>query len=289
MIMNYVTQIRTKVGIHAMKKSSNIFDGSYKSIYQGNGLDFENLREYIPGDSIRDIDWKASSRSGKVLVKRYIAEKKHNIMVVYDTGRRMTGHTKGMQVKRELTRDIGGVLSFLAAQNGDSVGAIYNHNSMIKYFQLKTGLSNVEMILTKYDKEKFDDYDADIEKSLEYIIRNIRRRMIIFIVTDAYGIRSISDNMLKKLAFGHDVFVISVGDAGMTEGVAYDVKTGAYIPKYISGNKKLMAMESKLRQSIDEENSKKLIKYKIGTVEIHSEEEVVAKVIELLGGHKKCQ
>ena len=52
---------------------------------------------------------------------------------------------------------------------------------------------------------------------------------------------------------------------------------------------KLMAMESKLRQSIDEENSKKLIKYKIGTVEIHSEEEVVAKVIELLGGHKKCQ
>ena len=80
MIMNYVTKIRAKVNIYASRKSSNLFDGSYKSVYQGNGLDFENLREYIPGDNIRDIDWKASSRSGKMLVKRYVAERKHNIM-----------------------------------------------------------------------------------------------------------------------------------------------------------------------------------------------------------------
>ena len=73
MKMNYVAKIRAKVSISANKKTSNLFDGSYKSVYQGNGLDFENLREYNPGDSIRDIDWKATSRSGKVLVKIYIA------------------------------------------------------------------------------------------------------------------------------------------------------------------------------------------------------------------------
>jgi uncharacterized protein (DUF58 family) len=84
---SYITKIRAKISIHANKKTSDIFDGTYKSVYQGNGMDFENLREYIPGDSIRDIDWKASSRSGKVLVKRYIAEKKHNKPIyVHQTG-----------------------------------------------------------------------------------------------------------------------------------------------------------------------------------------------------------
>ena len=187
MIMNYVTQIRAKVGIYAKKKSSNIFDGSYRSIYKGNGMDFENLREYIPGDSLRDVDWKASSRSGKILVKRYVAEKKHNIMVVYDTGKKMCAHTNGMQIKRKLALNVGGVISFLAEKNGDNVGAIYNRNTMIQYFQLRTGLMNVERILTQYDREDFANYDTDIEKSLEYIIKNVRRKMILFVITDSVG------------------------------------------------------------------------------------------------------
>lgn len=109
MKMKYVSKIRAKINICTNKKSSNLFDGSYKSIYEGNGLDFENLREYNPGDNIRDIDWKATSRSGKMLVKRYIAEKKHNMMVVFDTGKRMTAHTESMQVKKEVALNIGGV------------------------------------------------------------------------------------------------------------------------------------------------------------------------------------
>ena len=76
MINDYVGKIRRKVSIYSKNKTSNLFDGSYKSVYQGNGMDFENLREYIPGDNIRDIDWKATARGNKVLVKRYVAEKK---------------------------------------------------------------------------------------------------------------------------------------------------------------------------------------------------------------------
>ena len=73
---NHIIKIKAKVSVYAKKKTSNIFDGSYKSIYTGNGLDFENLREYIPGDNIRDIDWKASARNKNLLIKQYIAEKK---------------------------------------------------------------------------------------------------------------------------------------------------------------------------------------------------------------------
>lgn len=288
MIMNYVTQIRAKVSIYARKKSSNIFDGSYKSIYQGNGLDFENLREYIPGDSIRDIDWKASSRSGKVLVKRYIAEKKHNIMVVYDTGRKMCAHTKCLQIKKKLALYVGGVLSYLAAKNGDNVGALYNKNGKIQYFQLRTGLENIEEILTKYDREDFSFYNADLEKSLDYLIKNIRRRMIVFVISDAFGIKSVNETTLRKLSYQHDVFFIKIGDASLTEGEAFDVEKNAYIPDFITNNPKLISMEKEIREKIDVENEKKLLQHRIVSIEVDREEDIVEKVIELLGGHKNA-
>ena len=247
MIMNYVTKIRAKVNIYASKKSNNLFDGSYKSIYQGNGLDFENLREYIPGDSIRDIDWKASSRSGKVLVKRYIAEKKHNIMIVFDTGKKMTAHTKEQEIKRNVALNVGGIFGYLAAKNGDNVGAIYNRNGYIQYHPLRTGLHNIERILTAYDKEKFEEYESDLEKSLEYIVKNINRRMVVFIISDAMGIRDVSDSTLKRLVVQHDVLFVRIGDADCTDGTSYNLDRDAYIPEFITGNKMLMRMEQEAK------------------------------------------
>lgn len=286
MKMNYVTHIRAKLSIYSNKKSSSIFDGSYKSIYQGNGYDFENLREYNPGDSIRDIDWKATSRSGKVLVKRYIAEKRHNIMVVFDTGKSMSAHTDCMQVKKDIALCAGGMIGYLAAQNGDNVGAIYNRNGKIQFYPFRTGLANIEKILTEYDREVFDDYETDIEKALEYIIRNIKRKMILFVVTDAMGIANISQNTLKKLVYQHNVLFISINDAKLTDGKAFDVDKNSYIPDFISGNKELLKMEQEIRKKLKEDNEKKLLQNRIVSTSIDCEEEMVDKIIELLGGHK---
>lgn len=286
MNMNYVTKIRAKVSISSNKKTSNIFDGSYKSVYQGNGLDFENLREYTPGDSIRDIDWKATSRSGKVLVKRYVAEKKHNIMIVFDTGKSMAAHTDSMQVKKDIALNAGGVIGYLAAKNGDNVGAIYNRNGKIQFYPFRTGLANIERILTEYDREVFDDYETDIEKTLEYIVRNIKRKMIMFVVTDAMGIANISQNTLKKLVYQHNVLFVSINDAKLTDGKSFDVGRDSYIPEFISGNKELLNMERNIRQKLYEDNERKLLKYRIVSTDIDCEEEIVDRIIELLGEHK---
>lgn len=281
---DYITKIRAKLSLYSRKKTSNIFDGSYKSIYQGNGLDFENLREYIPGDSIRDIDWKASSRSGKVLIKRYIAEKKHNVMLVFDTGKSMSAHTDSMDEKKVIALYAGGIIGYMAAKNGDNVGAIYNRNTMIQYFPFRTGLGNIERILTEYDREKFDDYDTDIEKTLDYIVRTINRRMIVIVITDAMGIANINHNTLKKLSYQHDVLFISINDATVSGSHAYDVEDDKYIPEYISQNKDLLEMQKNMRVNLETSNEKKLIQNRIVSTCIDSEEEVVEKIIELLGG-----
>ena len=66
---DYITRIKANVNIFATKKTSNVLDGTYVSVFMGRSMNFEDLREYVPGDSIRDIDWKSSSRSRSLLVK----------------------------------------------------------------------------------------------------------------------------------------------------------------------------------------------------------------------------
>lgn len=285
-MMNYITKIRAKISIHARKKTSNLFDGSYRSIYTGNGFDFENLREYIPGDSIRDIDWKASSRSRSLLVKRYVAEKEHNIMIVFDTGKKMLADTKELQSKKEIALYVGGIIGYLSAKNGDNVGAIYNKNGMVQYHRADDGLYNIERILTNYDKEDFSLCNCELEKSLDFIIKNIKRRMILFVITDASGIRSVEEDMLKKLTYRHDVLFISISDADVTSGLAYNMDKDVYIPAFIANNKQLMKIEQETKKRITEENERKLIRHQIVSTQIDNEDEIVDKVIELLERHK---
>ncbi len=286
MIYNYVTKIRGKISLFAKNKTTNIFDGSYKSVFQGNGMDFENLREYIQGDNIKDIDWKATSRSGKVLVKRYIAEKKHNIMLVFDTGKKMSAFTDALEEKKELALNAGGTIGYLAAINGNNVGAVFNQAGMIQYHPLRTGLMNIERILTMYDREKLSDYNASLEKSIQYLVKYINRRMIVFIITDDMGIRDISEDSLKKLTYQHDVLFINISDARIGDKDAYSVEKGVYMPEFIASNENLKQLEEQTKAKLQEDNEDKLNRYRIVSTKIGSYKELVDRITELLGGHK---
>ena len=288
-MMKYVTKIKAKVNIHASKRTSALFDGSYKSIYTGNGFDFENLREYIPGDNIRDIDWKASSRSRNILVKRYIAERKHNVLLVFDAGKRMGGHTAALQLKKETALYVAGALGYMAGRNGDQIGSIYCCDGHVSYYPLRGGMQNLEHILARYDRQKLAEGNSepgDLEKSLRYIVKNLSRKMIVLVVTDMAGIREISDDTLKKLTYRNDVLFAGVSDASMTDERAYDMERSSYIPEFIVQDKKLRQMEKESRERIREENEKKLSKYRIAMTEIDSNEELAEKLTELLERHK---
>ncbi len=288
-MMKYVTKIKAKVNIHATKKTGALFDGSYKSIYTGNGFDFENLREYIPGDNIRDIDWKASSRSRNILVKRYVAERKHNVLFVLDVGKRMGGHTADLQLKKETALYVAGTLGYMAGRNGDQIGSIYCRDGHVSYHPLRGGMQHLEHLLAMYDRQKLAEGNSsqgDLEKSLNYVVKNLSRKMIVIVVTDMAGIHEIGEETLKKLTFMNDVLFVSVGDASMTDGKAYDMEKSAYVPDFIMQNKKLRQIEQEARSKIREENEKKLSKYRIVSTEIDSDEELAEKITELLERHK---
>ena len=286
MNMKYITKVKANLSIYTKKKTSNILDGSYNSIYRGKSMNFEDLREYIIGDNVKDIDWKASARSNKILIKQYIAEKKHNVLFILDSGKKMLADTKDLDSKKEVALMATGTIAYLIDKHGDSISAIYKGKENIKLFPFRTGLYNIEKILNSYERQI--DTENNIENLINYVLKFIKRRMIIFVITDIDGLNNISEETLRKLSLLHDVMFINVSDALMTGYNAFDVDKDCYIPDYILEDQKLKDIELDIKTKIYEETKEKFKKYKIITTTINKQKDIVNDVFKLLERRKNA-
>lgn len=286
MNMKYITKIKANLSIYTKKKTSNILEGSYNSIYKGKSMNFEDLREYVIGDNVKDIDWKASARSNKILIKQYIAEKKHNVLFILDTGKKMLADTKDLESKKEVALMATGTIAYLVDKHGDSVSAIYRAKENIRLFPFKNGLYNIEKILNSYEKEI--DSNNNLEELVEYVLKFIKRRMIVFVVTDIDGMSNISEETLRKLSLLHDVMFINISDALMTGYNAFDIDQNSYIPDYILEDEHLKEIELEVKTKIYEETKEKFKKYKIVTTTINQQKNIVNDVFKLLERRKNA-
>lgn len=299
MSKDYITRIKANVSIFATKKTSSVLDGTYRSIFMGRSMNFEDLREYVPGDSLRDVDWKASSRNRNLLmVKRYVADKKHNILLVLDTGAKMGADTATGSLKKDVALYTAGTISYLAYKNGDNIGALYNSDGLMRLHSFKTGLVNVQRILAEADAEILKDSnvgkrkknkrnDNSIGNTLNYIINHFQRKMIVFVITDMKGMDSVEEATIKRLTCRHDVLFVNVSDCKVADGKkSFDVDNECYIPSFVARNKRLSRLENARHAEITERGSRKLIKHGIPFETINSEDEIVEKIITLLEKHK---
>ena len=126
-----LAKIRARVALYTGRKSSNILDGDFVSVYRGRSLDFDDLREYAVGDNIKDIDWKSSSKTGKTLVRRFIAEKKHNVLFVVDSGAKFCADTSAGEDKGALAVDIFGTIAYLVDKHGDDFALMQDTDGVI--------------------------------------------------------------------------------------------------------------------------------------------------------------
>ena len=286
MDMKYITKVKANLYIYTKKKTSNILEGAYNSIYKGKSMNFEDLREYVIGDNVKDIDWKASARSNKILIKQYIAEKKHNVLFILDTGKKMLADTKDADSKKEVALMSIGTIAYLVDKHGDSIASIYRGKDKIKLFPFKTGLYNIERILTTYEKEI--ETENNLEELINYVLKYIRRKMIIFIITDIAGMSNISDKTLKKLSLLHDVTFINISDALMTGQNTFDIDQDTYIPNYILEDENVKNIELEIKTRIYKETKEKFKKYKIIATTINKQKDIVNDVLKLLERRKNA-
>ena len=284
MKLKYINKVKANISIYSTKKTSNILDGTYKSIYKGKSMNFENLRNYVINDDIKDIDWKSSTRTSTLLVKQFIAEKKHNIMLVIDTGIKMDADTDFHESKKEVALITAGTIGYIAIENNDYIGMIYSKEDKIEYKPFKYNLYNLEQYLYEYDIN-LSKQNKDINDSLEFICKNIPKKMIIFVITDLDGIEKIKTKTIKKLNLKNDVLIVNINDNYMFGDNIYDIADNKYMPSFLLKDAKMNAIEHEIKNNILMKNTNRFKKNNVSLVSISSIQQINYKIIELLKEH----
>ncbi len=290
MRFNYIEKIKANISIAASKKTTNLLEGLYCSVFKGQSLDFDDLRDYVVGDNYKDIDWKSSIRHGSLLVRRFVTFKKHNVLFVVDGGDKMLGETSDGEMKAVVALFILGTLGYLVNKNGDEIGAIYTKNDRIEMRNFKSNMAHLEMILNDLEKSLGTTSTKSVNQLLEYVVKNQKRRMIVVVISDLGGLDELDESMIKKIAINHDLLFIGIDDATMAEQgekerKKYDIDSKSLVPDFIARNREFAMQERRIRTQILNEKSLVLKKYRMTVGMIESKTKIPTRLIDLLERH----
>src|SRR3954464_7622188 len=110
---------------HFGRDTRGLLEGGRYALLHSRSMEFDDLRPYVPGDDVRDIDWKATARSGTVLIKRFVSEKHHKILLVADAGRNMSALTPSGESKRDVAAHVLGAVGLITLGRSDEIGMVY--------------------------------------------------------------------------------------------------------------------------------------------------------------------
>jgi uncharacterized protein (DUF58 family) len=187
----------------------DIVAGEYSSAFRGRGVEFAEVREYQPGDDVRTIDWNVTARLGSAYVKRYLEERELAVGFVVDfSASKRFGSRR--RTKGDLATEVCAVLALAAARNNDRVGALFFTDRIEQMITARKGRRHVLRIISDLLSFEPAGCATDLTGALTYLESVLRRRSVLFIVSDfmTSGYRS----ALGRLARKHDVIAIQLVD-----------------------------------------------------------------------------
>lgn len=215
--------------------SRGLLEGEHRSMFHGRSLEFDDLRPYILGDDVRDIDWRASARSSSVLVKRFVSYRQQRILAVADIGRNMLALAASGEPKQRVAVNAVGVVGLIANSKGDEMGLVYGDEHASGRMPNRRGEPHLEHMLERINSRDITASGrSSIAAQLRYVERNYRHRHIVFVVSDEPDLSDELDGEFRRLAARHSVYWITIKDAplvGVPElgGQGYDVDSGRSI------------------------------------------------------------
>lgn len=185
--------------------------GSYKSRFKGRGLEFEGYKDYTTSDDAQRIDWKASSRANKLLVKEYTEERNLNIFFLIDVSNSMV-YTTGRKLKAEYVGELISSLSFLMIKNRDHVGFAMFTDKIVKQQAPKGGtLQYYEIIDSLLNPQNYGG-DKDLRKALEFAFEYMKPKSMLILITDFIGLKPDWQELLKNNARRFDIITFMIRD-----------------------------------------------------------------------------
>ncbi len=209
-ILNSIRRIEIRSG----KLVNEIFAGQYSSVFKGRGMEFSEVREYLPGDDIRSIDWNVTARYGKPFVKKFVEERELTVMLLVDASGSQGFGTRS-KFKSELAAEIASVLAFSAIKNNDRVGMIIFTDRIEKVIRPKKGRNHILRLIREILYFKPEGKSTDIEVALEYLNELWRRKSVVFLLSDFKG-RNF-ERAVKITSRKHDLIAVRISDPAERE------------------------------------------------------------------------
>ena len=223
------------IQIYTNKAVNDILAGEYQSVFKGSGMEFDEVREYIPGDEIRTIDWNVTARMNKPYVKRYREERELTLMLVVDISASGIFSTT-QQSKNEYIAQLSALLAFTATKNNDKVGLILFSDKVHKYIPPQKGTTHVLKIIREVNdrppvpqkttktwwkkilftllpwiqRDTIQPLQTDIACALDYLAHIQKRRAVVFLISDFQSMEY--ETAIRTTAKRHDLIAIPITD-----------------------------------------------------------------------------
>lgn len=216
--MNFLTMLPPelikkikKIHIRSGRLVNTMMAGHYRSVFRGSGIEFEEVREYSPGDEVKSIDWKVSARMGRPYIKRYREERERIVMLLVDmSGSGGFGTTDAL--KKETAVETAAILAFNAIRNNDKVGVILFTDRVEKYIPPQKGAAHVWRVIKEIYTFEPIRKKTDIGSAVTYLGQVCRKRALSFLITDFLAENYAAP--LKIAARKHQLISILISDPG---------------------------------------------------------------------------
>ncbi|MFO1492701.1 MAG: DUF58 domain-containing protein [Kiritimatiellia bacterium] len=228
-ILKKVRNIR----IRSRRIVTDVFAGQYHSAFKGQGMEFEEVREYVPGDDIRTIDWNVTARAGHPFIKKFREERELTVMLVVDIS---ASHAfgSGARLKKDIAAELACILAFAAIRNNDKVGLILHTGDVEKHIPPGKGVRHVLRVVSEVLNFKPVGTGTRVAPALDYLNHVVRRRCVAFLIGDFLADED-WQRPLTVTARRHDLAALIVADrrekdfpaAGLVEW--QDAETGARV------------------------------------------------------------
>jgi len=203
-----INKIR-RIQITTSRKVTDVFAGQYQSVFKGVGMEFDEVREYNPGDEIRSIDWNVTARMGHPFVKKFVEERELTIMLLLDVSMSCRFGTTDRS-KSDLAAELCSVLAFSAVKNNDKVGMLTFTDRVEKFIPPRKGVRHVLRVVREALYNRPAGRGTDINNALEFFNLVSKRNTITFLISDfiAPDFRKLLSVTNKR----HDVIAVSIID-----------------------------------------------------------------------------
>lgn len=198
-----------RIQIVANRTVNDLFAGQYHSVFRGRGMEFDEVREYQPGDDIRTIDWNVTARAGAPFIKRFREERELTVLFLVDVSA-SGAFGSGDRSKLDLVVEVAALLMFSALKNNDKVGLILFCDQVVQYFPARKGKANVLHLIRELLSARPVARQTRIDVALDFLNGVQKRRAVVFLVSDFLG-----PDARRALAVAnqrHDLIAATVAD-----------------------------------------------------------------------------